>query len=195
MTIDYFPMNLSDKEITQIKEKYRFQIDRLDKMMLNMYAVSNIRYWYDNLSNIPVSENHHRDFMLIEALTTSIVISYGRLFGETNGTITLDKKHIPKNLIPVHQQIIDLRNERYAHHGKHSSVEKNISIKNLDSAFIVLPDINIGFWMGAPKHWAPLFKWLDEYLYNTTQKILSFLTRETGIEWKMTHGETPPWIK
>lgn len=131
----------------------------------------------------------------MEAFTTSIIIAYGRLFGETKGTIVLKKEDIPSDLLHIHNQIISLRNDRYAHHGKHSTLEKVINIEYVDSSIIVSQEIQINFWLGAPKEWAPLFKWLDEHMYTTLDKTLKFLTKETGIEWKSLHGEAPPWIE
>lgn len=188
-------MEKSELEIKEIKERYKRQIDRLEKMQLNNLAVANIRYWYNRLSYLPKTKDLYDDFMLIDALTTSIIIAYGRLYGQGTGTTVLNKTDIPEHLIPIHNEIIELRHARYAHHGEHPSIITKNNVEYIDSSFIISQEVLIDGWLGAPKHWDALFKWLDEYLYNSIHKILSFLTKETGIEWKMTHGEVPPWIE
>lgn len=186
-------MEKSEQKINEIKQKYKYQIDRLDKLILNLYAVSNIRYWYDVLSKIPIAQDYHY-LMQIEAFTTSIIISYGRLFGETNGTIPLDKKIIPKEFVFIHDEIMNLRNERYAHHGKHATIQKDPNIQFVDSRFFISPEIQIDFCFGAPKHWASLFEWLDNYMHKTIHDLLTFLTNETKTEWIFPNGPKPSWI-
>lgn len=188
-------MEKSEQEIIEIKKKYRRHIEKLEKMQLNAFAVSNIRYWYNCLSKLPKSTDLFYDFMLIDAFTTSIIISYGRLFGQGTGTTTLNKADIRKDLIPIHDEIIELRHARYAHHGGHSSIVKKNFIEYVDSSFCLSQEIQIDGWLGAPKHWGALFKWIDEYNYNSIHDILLYLTKETGIEWKFPHGPTPPWIE
>ncbi len=188
-------MEKSEQEINDIKQRYKPQIDRMDKMLLNIYSIANIRFWYACLSHFRKSEDIHQDIMQMEAFATSIIIAYGRLFGETKGTIVLKKEELPKDLLPVHNQIISLRNNRYAHHGEHSTLEKKTKIDYIDSTIIVSQEIQIDFWLGAPKEWGQLFKWLDAHMYNTLHKTLDYLTKETGIEWKSIHREPPPWIE
>lgn len=48
-------MEKSPQEIEEIKQKYKPQIDRMDKMLLNKYSIANIRYWYACLSYFPKS--------------------------------------------------------------------------------------------------------------------------------------------
>lgn len=56
-------MNKNDKEIEAIKEKYHKQIEKMGKMILNMYAVSNIRFWYSCLKNFRKSDDQARVYL------------------------------------------------------------------------------------------------------------------------------------
>ncbi len=187
-------MEKSENEIRNILEKCQPDIERLRKMMLNMYAVSNIRYWYWCLSHFKKTEKLHEDIMKMDALTTSIVVSYGRLFGKGTKSTILNQKIIPDSLKQTHKSIINLRHERYAHHGVHTSIENNIRIKFNGFSFVITPDMQIGIWLGAPKEWASLFSWLDAHMYETMKKNLELLTKKTGIEWTILHGSSPHWI-
>lgn len=187
-------MNKTEKEIQDIQDKYRRHIERLEKRILNMYAVSNIRYWYWCLSNFKKSPDLHEDIMQMEAFTTSIVVSYGNLFGGGTGATMLAKEDIPKELQQVHKSIINLRHARYAHHGEHETINKNIQIEFNDSSFIVTPKMEFIVCLGAPKEWEPLFKWLDEYMHESLNKTLDFLSKETGVKWEIHSGPAPHWI-
>jgi len=101
-------MSKSEREIQDILEEYQAHIERLNMMLLNMFAVSNIRYWYRCLSHFKKSPNLHEDIMQMDALTTSIVISYGRLFGKGTNTTMLNERVIPEPLRQIHKSIIDL---------------------------------------------------------------------------------------
>lgn len=188
-------MKKSNEEIDAIKEKCKPQIDQMNKMLLNMYAVSNIRFWYSCLRNFRKTSDIHKDIMKMEAFTTSIIVSYGRIFGSGTGTTILKEKIIPKDLLCVHKQIIDLRHAKYAHHGELSTFEKNIQVEYNDFSFIVIPKVEVEFCLGAPKEWAPLFEWLDEFIYDRLQNMLTSLTRDTGVEWSFPNGPAPSWIR
>lgn len=187
-------MEKSEQEIKEILSKHSKQIRQLNKMLLNIYTISNIRFWYSCLANFRKSEDISKDILQMEAFTTSIVISYGRIFSGGTGTTTLNDKIIPGFLIPIHQEIIDLRHGKYAHHGEHSFFEKNIEVSYIDNSFTITPKIEVEFCLGAPKKWAKLFEWLDAYMYDTVQNTLLYLSSSTGVEWKFPNGPVPSYI-
>lgn len=188
-------MKKSEKEIEEILYKYKKQIDQMSKMLLNANSLASIRFWYSYLSNFRKSDDIHQDILQMEAYTTSIIVSYGRIFSGGTGSTVLKEKVIPVELLAIHKEIIDLRHAKYAHHGELSTLEMDIEVGYIDSAFIVTPKLEVGFWLGAPKKWAPLFEWLDEFMYDTFQNALTSLTKETGVAWKFPHGPAPTWIK
>jgi hypothetical protein len=53
--------------------------------------------------------------------------------------------------------------------------------------------MKIGFWVGASKQWGPLFVWLRGFLFEEIHKQLEYLTRVSGVEWRMQTGDAPPW--
>ncbi|PUV24380.1 hypothetical protein [Sphingobacterium athyrii] len=187
-------MEKSENEINEILAKHKKQIEQMGKMLLNIYAIANIRFWYSCLANFRKSDDMQKDILQMEALTTSIIVSYGRIFGKGTGTTVLKEQIIPTELMIVHKEIIDLRHAKYAHHGELSTLEKGIEVNYVDSSFMITPKFEIGIWLGAPKHWAPLFEFLDGYMYESLHNTLTHLTMETGVEWKFPHGPTPSWI-
>jgi hypothetical protein len=62
------------------------------------------------------------------------------------------------------------------------------------SSFVLTPGIGITVCLGAPKEWESLFKWLDEYLHETLQEKLEFLTNKTWVKWELPIGPALHWI-
>lgn len=182
------------KEVNEILARNSAHVDRLQKMILNLHSVACIRFWYWRLGNFQSSSNLHEDIMEMDALTTAIVMSYGRLFATTERTTKLKNEVVPTSLESVHKNIIDLRNMKYAHHGNHDSIDAKVEIRFNGTSLEVAPNLELGIYFGAPKHWAPLFEWLDQYMYETISNHMSFLTKQTGIEWKIPLSEPPRWV-
>lgn len=184
----------TEGEIQELIIKHQSDIDRLEKMLLNIHSVACIRFWYWRLGNFAKTPQIHEDLMTMDALTTSIVMSYGRLFSSGNGSTKLNNNIIPPSFKLVHQHIIDLRNTKYAHHGGHESIESNLGFDFQGGCINVIPNLEILICFGAPKEWGPLLEWIDTYMHETIEKQLSLLTKKTGIEWKMPNGDAPRWI-
>ena len=187
-------MSGTKEEIQELINKHQPDIDRLDKMLLNIYSVACIRFWYWRLGNFEKSPRLHEDLMTMDALTTSIVMSYGRLFSSGNGSTKLNNDVIPSSFKLVHQHIINLRNTKYAHHDGHESIESKVEIDIQEEYINVIPNLNFLVCLGAPKEWGALFEWLDNYMYEIMEKQLSHLTKQTEIKWNFPERDPPRWI-
>lgn len=185
---------MTDQQI-KIKEEHSAEISQIEKMVLNMAAVSSIRYWYHRLSNFKATKDAFNDIREIDALTTSIIIAYGRLFGKGDGSTKIRVKDIPEPLRSTHDEIIDFRHARYAHHGKHNSIKIRVEVNFNESedCFVITPNLNFGLYLGAPSHWGPLFEWLDLHNYNALQNKLNHLKKKTGVTWTINKGPTPDY--
>ena len=118
-----------------------------------------------------------------EAFTTTIVMSYGRLFSESKGAPVFKKKLIPEHLHSTHEEIIALRNERYAHHGNHETTAAAIEL------FVSETDVEmkLHWWTsiydGTAPHWGALFDWLNQFLKTSFSKQMKYLSETSGKEW------------
>lgn len=187
--------NKSSADLNEVLAEHDRLIKGLEKMILNMNSVHNIRYWYWCLSNFPKSENLHEDLMKMDAFTTSIIISYGRLFGKGDAAMKLSKDNMPESVRHVHDDIINLRNLRYAHHFQHETIKTRLEIQASGSSILINPGINFLVCLGAPKEWAPLLKWLGEHMHELLYKRLDLLTTKTGKKWEIQNGPPPHWIE
>ncbi len=184
----------SQQSINEFLAKYQPDLERLQRLFKSIHSVSDIRYTYNYLTTLPV-ETTHEFIMHVEAVTTGLVIGYGRLFTASDGTTKLNEDAVPDDLRQIHNAIMSLRHERYAHHGAHDSIETQLHIEFDGTSFILKPELDIIFCLGAPIEWAPLFKWLDEYMFDALQKQIDRLSKISGIEWKMPSGPAPYWVR
>lgn len=118
-----------------------------------------------------------------EMLTTAFVVTYARLFAEGKGVSGMTRKKIPNKLRDVHDHLIKIRNERYAHNGMHESLGDDLSIYFGDSEFHVSIELKLDMYVGGRNEWGELVMFIDEYMYNQTQKILERLKVATGYNW------------
>lgn len=185
-------MSISNDEATHLLQRHKADLDRLRRMVPNMLAVSSIRFIYDRLSKMEPSVSV--EFMFeVDALTSAIATSYGRLFTQTTGVTKLNESIIPSHLRSIHDQVMSLRHERYAHHGDHNSLKTLLCVEWDGTKFAVVPQMLIGMWFGASKDWAPLFAWMDSYLFQQVQRHTDHLAKVTGQPWAFADGPPPSW--
>ncbi|WP_164658423.1 hypothetical protein [Tropicibacter sp. Alg240-R139] len=179
--------------VEELRKRFAPEIERLDKMALNLIAVNNIRFIYTQLKTIDV-EMTMEFFMEVEALTTALVISYGRLFAKTAGTTKLRRVAVPTDLRSIHDELIEYRNERFAHHGGHETIQTGIELEFDGESITVNPVMQIGFWVGASRAWEPLFVWLSAHMLDVFNAQLAHLSKVSEIDWSMNYGDPPAWV-
>jgi hypothetical protein len=91
-----------------------------------------------------------------EVLTTAFVVTYGRLFAKGEGATGLSDSAIPNHLKPVHDELIELRNRRYAHNASHETVNSGINVNFDDDGFEVRIQMNLGIYIGGRNEWEEL---------------------------------------
>lgn len=183
----------SPQELQTFLEKNKSEIGKLNRVLISAYAVASIRHTYARLMKLKFEPTI--DYIMeIEVLTAGLIAAYGRVFTKSHSATKLQASDIPKDLLPIHNEIIALRNERYSHHGAHESIGFAMDVHFTGTALVANPQIQMGMWIGASKDWEPLFAWLDEKMFEQLEKNMKRLTKLTGIEWKMADGPAPPWI-
>lgn len=129
-----------------------------------------------------------------DVLTTAFVVTYGRLFAKGSGTSGFSPTNIPKHLRFVHDEIIELRNKRYAHNGLHDSVSSALSL-SFDGAVVRIQSrIALGSYVGGRGEWAELIAFIDAEMHERLMAVLRRLRERTGYDWKFPTGEKPDWV-
>jgi hypothetical protein len=129
-----------------------------------------------------------------EMLTTAFVIAYCRLVEGGIGS-GVSRKSLPLELRETHDDLIELRNKRYAHSGEHDTIDGDLEVTMDGERFEVKMNITMQFQVGGSPKWGQLVTFLDETLHERLYKILARLTAKTGRTWTFPTGPKPDWIE
>jgi len=167
-------------------EANKAHVDRLRKTITNLVTMRNVLYFSEKLEHMKVDDitSITKDWtMEMEAFLTAISVSYGRLFAESKGARVLKKKLIPKHLWDAHEEVIALRNERYAHHGDHITTAPELELFVHEKEVLTQLHWRSSMPNGAPPSWKELFLWVDDFLRESFKKQMAYMSQTSGKEW------------
>jgi hypothetical protein len=84
----------------------------------------------------------------LDMLTTSFVTAYARLHHGGNGS-GFSRDILPERLRDTHDQIIEMRNKRFAHNDDHHSVANAMEIQFEGDRFFVKFNLMLGYYIGG----------------------------------------------
>ncbi|MGV2114307.1 hypothetical protein ACQZ46_23955 [Agrobacterium salinitolerans] len=148
-------------------------------------TVASLQHIHDRLSKCPF-EVSMPSILEHEMLTSAFVVTYSRL-----KEIGIARKDLPPHLRTVHDHILELRNQRFAHNGNHHSLGSELLITFQDGQFDLKLNASMGFHVGGRLEWSDLVKCLNEIIYDRLQKQLDKLRQKTGWEWTFPVGPPP----
>ncbi len=186
---------MSEEYLSESLKPYKDEIDRLVLDANNGYSFSKVTYIYSRLKKMGPWKRSDLNMELIleiDMMHAALVVTYGRIF--SGGARKVNPNKVPGHLRPIHDQIIELRNKRYAHNDEHKSIELKASFEEDGDKVILKPKISIQMALGAPAEWQELFDWLGDYLVNQSNKQLVRLSEISGREWSQPKGSPPDWI-
>ncbi|WP_429819120.1 hypothetical protein [Ensifer sp. B1-9] len=129
-----------------------------------------------------------------EMLTTAFVVTYSRLFVSGNGASGVAEDQIPAHLKAVHDDLIEMRHQRYAHNGGHDTISSGVRFDFDDTEIRINLQMSLGLYVGGRDEWGELVTFLDAHMHERLQKILGRLRAKTGYEWKFPVGPGPDWV-
>lgn len=126
----------------------------------------------------------------LDMLTTAFVITYARLH-EGGGGSGFGREKLPEHLRPIHDDILVLRNKRFAHNDGHHSIADAMEIGFSDGRFEIKLGLQLGFHVGGPREWPELVEFIDELMADRMEKLRVRLEAKTGRPWKLPEGPPP----
>lgn len=177
-------------EVLQVADK---DIQHLMRLINAVPTTSSLSYIYHRLRTAEPSLTMEA-VMEQETLTTAFVVTYSRLFNNGKGVSGLTRKKLPGHLRNIHDDLIEVRNERYAHNGGHKSLGSGIQILFDGEKFSIDTQLSIGFYWGGRNEWRELISFIDAYMHEQLYKILDRLKGKTGYEWEYPTGPSPEWV-
>jgi hypothetical protein len=126
----------------------------------------------------------------LDLLTTAFVVIYTRLFDGGRGS-GFGRDKLPSHLRTAHDEIIALRNKRFAHNDDHQSMSSMMQIESDEHRFYVRLELQLGYYVSGAKEWAELVTVLDAMYFDRLQDLKVRLEACTGREWAFPIGQAP----
>jgi hypothetical protein len=118
-------------------------LKKLNRLVHAFPTMASLRYIQHRLASTKFEATTEWMFET-DMLTLAFVTTYVRLIHGGTGS-GVSRSSLPAELRPVHDNIIELRNKRYAHNDRHDSITGSLEIGFEDGEF----DINVGFTLGG----------------------------------------------
>ncbi len=179
------------EHVSAILKSVEREINQLRIIANALPTMVSLRYIQYRLANTPFDMTAE-SMLETDMLTSAFSVTYKRLIDGGAG-MGVSRKQLPAHLRPVHNDLITLRNQRYAHNSGHSSISNDISMMFNDGKFEVTLNHHMGMHIQGAIPWEELVIFLDGLMHERLQKQLAILSKKTGYEWVMPSGATPPW--
>lgn len=187
------PMRAMLDDGRAVLESVDSDITNLIRLVGAFPAMASLRYVHSRLTNTTFEASTEWYFEH-EMLTAAFAVAYVRVVDGGFGS-GVSRKALPAELRPAHDEIIELRNKRFAHNAGHDSVEGMLEVQFGDGRFDVGAQMQMGFYVGGANEWGTLVAFIDELMTVRLSKILDRLKEKTGHEWAFANGPPPPWVE
>ncbi|WP_296173582.1 hypothetical protein [uncultured Brevundimonas sp.] len=162
------------------------QLARLSNSFATLVTLKHIRQRLAAFRFAPEMET----LLELDMLTTAFAVTYVRLSQGGKGS-GFTHRDLPEGLRASHNEILELRNKRFAHDDAHHSVQNALAINIQDGRFAVELKLQLGFYVGGASAWHQLVDFLDAFYYGRLEAVFERLRRKTGREWLMPQGPGP----
>lgn len=129
-----------------------------------------------------------------EMLVTAFVVTYARL--QEGGVASgFAKGALPENLRKFHDEIIELRNKRFAHNAGHHTVRDAMEKGFEDGRFEVKLGSQLRIQIGGAPEWQELVDFIDSLMAERMDKVIAKISAKSGFEWTLPKGPPPEELK
>lgn len=162
------------------------QAGRISRSMIDVVTLKHIR---DRLSEYRFAPEM-ASLLELDMLTTAFAVTYARLQLGGSGS-GFDRDQLPEHLRAKHDEIIDLRNKRFAHIDEHHTVSNMMEISYSDGRYEIVPSLSMRVQIGGAPEWKELVEVIETIFAERSEKLVGRLARKTGHEWGFAKGPSP----
>ena len=162
------------------------EITRLIKLSASSMNLVTLKYVRDRLQTYRFQPT--MDAILeLEMLVTAFVVTYTRL-SQGGAYSGFDRNELPRQFRRFHDEIIELRNQRFAHNDGHHTVQDAMEIGFKNDRFELHLSQEIRVQIGGAPEWAEMVDFLDDLYADRMQRVVAWLNKKTGKEWVLPAG-------
>ena len=162
------------------------EINRLSKLSASSMNLVTLKYIRDRLQAYRFEASMDA-FLELEMLVTAFVVTYARL--SQGGTFSgFDRNELPEQFRRFHDEIMELRNQRFAHNDGHHTVEDAMKIGFNNDRFELRMGQESRVQIGGAPEWAEMVDFLDGLYADRMNRVVGRLNAKTGKEWALPTG-------
>lgn len=165
------------------------ELSALSRVSNSMVSLVTLKYVRDRLASYKFAATMEA-ILELDMLTTAFVVTYVRLHEGGAGS-GFSRDALPEKLRPFHDQIVDLRNKRFAHNAGHHSVLDAMEVQQHDDGFEIHLGMSLQIQVGGAREWQELVDFVDAMYAERSDKLLGRLKERTGHEWSIPRGPEP----
>jgi hypothetical protein len=162
------------------------QLSRLSFASINLVTLKHIKQRLTDYRFAPSMEAILENEMLV----TAFVVTYARLQQGGIGS-GFARGVLPEHLRKFHDEIIDLRNKRFAHNAGHHTVNEAMEIGFQNGRFNIQLGSELRIQIGGATEWQELVDFIDGLMADRMDKVVTKLAEKTGFEWSLPKGSPP----
>lgn len=162
------------------------QLSRLSLASINLVILKHIKERLADYRFAPSMEAILENEMLV----TAFVVTYVRLQKGGVGS-GFERGALPEHLRKFHDEIIDLRNKRFAHNAGHHTVKDAMEIGFENGRFDIRLGSELRIQIGGATEWQELVDFIDGMMADRLDKVITKLAEKTGFEWSLPKGPPP----
>lgn len=166
------------------------QLSRLTIASVNLVTLKHIKERLTEYRFAPTMKAIFENEMLV----TAFVVTYARLQQGGVGS-GFARGSLPGHLRSFHDEILDLRNKRFAHNAGHHTIKEAMEIDFKDGRFEVQLGSEVQIQIGGAPEWQELVDFLDGLVADRMDKVIAKLAEKTGSEWSLPKGPSPEEIE
>lgn len=165
------------------------ELSALSKLTSSLFSLATLKHVQARLTAYKFSATTEA-ILELDMLTTAFAVTYVRL-QQGGGGSGFARGSLPEPLRPIHDEIVDLRNKRFAHSAGHHSISDAMEIGFSDGNFEIELGLDLRFHVGGRTEWPKLVKFVDELMVDRMEKLRARLEEKTGQRWRMPKGPAP----
>jgi hypothetical protein len=162
------------------------ELSALSRLSTSLVTLVSLKHVQDRLSAFRFAATMEA-ILELDMLTTAFVVTYARLH-EGGGGSGFSRDVLPRPLRPIHDEILELRNKRFAHQAGHHSVTDAMEVGFDDEGFKLKLGLQLGFHVGGRREWPELLNFIDAMMVERLEKLQTRLTEKTGRAWAFPKG-------
>jgi hypothetical protein len=165
------------------------EITRLIKLSASSMNLVTLKYVRDRLQAYRFEAT--MDAILeLEMLVTAFVVTYARL-SQGGAFSGFGRNELPEQFRQFHDEIVELRNQRFAHNDGHHTIQDAMEIGFEGDRFELHMSQEICVQIGGAPEWAEMVDFLDGLYADRMNRVVARLTEKTGKKWALPTGPDP----